>query len=141
MTGTAVALARSSVAVVGLLLPVTLSPHRLVTLSSSRLVVSRLSLGHVLGRVLGPGGVAVSVADDHLSRQAGAQQRPALIFFDPDANGHTLNDLGELAGNDVARQQRELRSGRFVHPDDPARKRPVEGVKPQLDRVARRDPA
>ena len=53
--------------------------------------------------------------------------------------GHALDDPGELAGDDVARHQRELGPGRLVDPDDPAPERLGEGVEVDADRVARRD--
>src|SRR5262249_57821317 len=85
-----------------------------------RAVVARLQVGHLLRGLLGPLRVTVAVGDAHGHRQAGAQTRPAVVLLDPDAHRYALHDLGELAGDDVARHQGELRPGRFVDPHDPA---------------------
>src|SRR5438034_1262660 len=64
-------------------------------------VVAQLYLGHVLGRLLGPGGVAVPMRDHCLGGKTSAQERPAVVPFNADSNWHALHDLGEFAGDDV----------------------------------------
>ena len=102
-----------------------------------RLVVPRLEVSHLPGGLLGPLWVTRAVGDDGPDRQPGSQLRPAVVLLNRDAHRHALHDLGELAGDDVARHQGELRPGRFVDPDHASVERLGEGVQLQLHRVAR----
>src|SRR5262249_21366209 len=94
------------------------------------LVVSLLDLGHFPGRLLGPRGVTVPMRDHYLGRETGTQEWPAFVLLNPDANRHTLDNLGELSGHDVPGQQRKLGAGGLVDPDDPALERLIEGIEP-----------
>src|SRR6267154_6234982 len=77
-----------------------------------RPVVTRFEVNHVSRGLLSPAGVPRAMGDYSLHRKPGPQERPALVFFNRDAHRHALHDLGELAGDDVSRHQRELRPGR-----------------------------
>src|SRR5258705_6889440 len=69
---------------------------------------------------------------DH--RHAGAQ-RPVLAesLRHPDAHGHALHDLGEVAGGVVRREQRELGARRGAHALDlPLRRHAAIGVDLQV---------
>src|SRR5438105_3323519 len=77
----------------------------------------------------------------HVSRQAGAQGTVAAARFgNGDSNGDALDDLGEVAGGVVGRQQCELRSRRSTYAGDfPLGDAPTVGVNLELDRLANAD--
>src|ERR1043165_4833318 len=104
-------------------------------------IESHFNLSHVLSRLLSPIGIALAVGDYDLSRQPGAQTRPAVVFLDPDADLHALDDFGEFPRYDIARHQGKLCAGGLVDPDDAATKRRIESVESKFHLVAGRNPA
>src|SRR5438105_12843929 len=102
----------------------------------SGLVVTGLKVPHLPSGFFGPLWVARAVGDDRLDREPGPQQRPALVLLNRDAHRDALDDLGELAGDDVPRHKGELCPGRFADPHDPTAKWTVKGVEVKFDGIA-----
>ena len=75
------------------------------------------------------------MGDDGPDGKPRPHQRPAFVLLDLNAHGYALHNLGELAGDDIAGHQSELRPGRFVDPDDTAAEWLGEGVHLQFDRI------
>ena len=75
----------------------------------------------------------------HPDREPGTELGPSVVPLDRDPDGDALDDLGELARDDVAGHQGELGPGRLVQPDDPAPERLGEGVDVEPGEAAGRD--
>src|ERR1700685_2709684 len=109
------------------------------TKSLRHAVESRLDVGQLASGASGPFRVAFAVRDTHADRKSRTELRPAVVLFDLYPQGHSLHDFCEFTRHDVARQERELRSRRFVDPDHSAPERLAESVDFQRYRIARCD--